>query len=172
METVKEPGRLKGVDFLRWASLVLNDTSFTEQTDGHKEIESFTKFERLGLKAGETFDPKRLTPAIKAAVEEGIETHQAVMKPEPKISGFIDRLHGMAGIMSQYSLQSFPGPWNAGAAQLYVKGPMVTCYRCLWRSIPINRSALSTSSSFNRLIAASSSDVFRLARYPSIPLPE
>jgi len=25
METVKEPGRLKGVDFLRWISLVLND---------------------------------------------------------------------------------------------------------------------------------------------------
>jgi hypothetical protein len=29
METVREPGRLKGIDFLRWVSLVLNDTSFT-----------------------------------------------------------------------------------------------------------------------------------------------
>jgi hypothetical protein len=73
METVKEPGRLKGVDFLRWVSLVLNDTSFTKQTDGHKEIEAFARFERLGLKAGETFDPEKMTPAIKAAVEEGIE---------------------------------------------------------------------------------------------------
>ena len=73
MEKVKEPGKLKGVDFLRWVSLVLNDTSFTKQTDGHKEIEALAKFERLGLKAGETFDPEKLSPAIKAAVEEGIE---------------------------------------------------------------------------------------------------
>ncbi|TMJ41197.1 MAG: DUF1254 domain-containing protein, partial [Alphaproteobacteria bacterium] len=41
METVREPGRLKGDDFLRWASLVLNDASFTKQADGHKEIEAF-----------------------------------------------------------------------------------------------------------------------------------
>lgn len=73
METVKEPGRLKGMDFLRWVSLVLNDTSFTKQTDGHQEIEAFAKFKRLGLKAGETFDPEKLTPAIKAAVEDGVE---------------------------------------------------------------------------------------------------
>ncbi|MFC1834473.1 DUF1254 domain-containing protein [Thermodesulfobacteriota bacterium] len=73
MEKVKEPGKLKGVDFLRWVSLVLNDTSFTKQTDGHKEIEALAKFERLGLRAGETFDPEKLSPAIKAAVEEGIE---------------------------------------------------------------------------------------------------
>ncbi|MEJ2646733.1 MAG: DUF1254 domain-containing protein, partial [Gammaproteobacteria bacterium] len=29
METVREPGKLTGVDFLRWVSLVLNDPSFT-----------------------------------------------------------------------------------------------------------------------------------------------
>ncbi len=80
METVKEPGRLKGVDFLRWVSLILNDTSFTKQTDGQKEIEAFARFERLGLKAGETFDPEKLTPAIKAAVEDGIEEgHKEVL---------------------------------------------------------------------------------------------
>jgi hypothetical protein len=73
METVKEPGRLKGVDFLRWVSLILNDASFTKQTDGYQEIEAFARFERLGLKAGKTFDPENLTPAIKAAVEDGIE---------------------------------------------------------------------------------------------------
>ncbi|MCX6915571.1 MAG: DUF1254 domain-containing protein [Verrucomicrobia bacterium] len=73
METVREPGGLKGVEFLRWVSLVLNDTSFTKQTDGNKEIEAFARFQRLGLKAGETFDPEKLTPAINAAVEEGIE---------------------------------------------------------------------------------------------------
>ena len=38
MENVKEPGHLKGVDFLRWVSLILNDPSFTKQTDGHAEI--------------------------------------------------------------------------------------------------------------------------------------
>ena len=38
METVAEPGKLGGVDFLRWVSLVLNDSSFTKQTDGHQEI--------------------------------------------------------------------------------------------------------------------------------------
>ena len=52
---------------------MLKDTSFTEQTDGKPEIEAFARFQRPGLKAGETFDPEKLTPAIKAAVEEGIE---------------------------------------------------------------------------------------------------
>ena len=73
MATVKEPGRLKGVEFLRWVSLVLNDASFTKQTDGHQEIEAFARFKRLDLEAGKTFDPEKLTPTIKAAVEEGIE---------------------------------------------------------------------------------------------------
>ncbi len=49
--------------------------------------------------------------------------YQAVMKPEPKISGFIDRLPGVAVVASQYSLQSLPGPGNAGAEYLYVEGP-------------------------------------------------
>ena len=73
MEQVTEPGKLKGVDFLRWVSLILNDPSFTKQTDGHEEIEAFARFERLGLKAGESFDPDGLTPEIKAAVEAGVE---------------------------------------------------------------------------------------------------
>ena len=38
MEEVREPGKLTGVEFLRWVSLVLNDPSFTKQSDGHKEI--------------------------------------------------------------------------------------------------------------------------------------
>src|SRR5271157_3411276 len=49
--------------------------------------------------------------------------HQAVMKPEPKISGFIDRLYLVASISSQYALQSFPGPWDAGAEQFQVQRP-------------------------------------------------
>jgi hypothetical protein len=73
MEAVREPGRLKGMDFLRWVSLILNDPSFTKQTDGHKEIEALARFEWLGLKAGATFDPDKLSPAIKAAAEAGIE---------------------------------------------------------------------------------------------------
>jgi hypothetical protein len=73
MEKVKEPGKLEGVEFLRWVGLVLNDSTFTKQTDGHKEIEAFAKFERLGLKAGAPFDPEKLAPPIKAAVGGGIE---------------------------------------------------------------------------------------------------
>jgi len=72
METVKEPGKLGGVDFLRWVSLVLNDPSFTKQTDGHQEITALARFERLGLKAGTPFDPAKLTPEIVAAIEDGI----------------------------------------------------------------------------------------------------
>lgn len=73
MDKVIEPGRLKGVDFLRWVSLVLNDPTFTKQTDGYQEIMAFSRFERLGLKAGSPFDPAQLSPEIVAAVEEGIE---------------------------------------------------------------------------------------------------
>jgi hypothetical protein len=73
MEMVKEPGRLNGLDFLRWVSLVLNDSSFTKQTDGYGEITAFARIERLGLTAGSSFDPAQLTPEIATAVEEGIE---------------------------------------------------------------------------------------------------
>jgi len=49
--------------------------------------------------------------------------HQAVMKPEPKISGFIDRLQLVTAVARQYSLQRFPGPWDAAAEHLDVEGP-------------------------------------------------
>jgi len=49
--------------------------------------------------------------------------NQAVMKPEPQISGFIDRLQFIASIASQRALQSFPGSWDAGTEQLHVKSP-------------------------------------------------
>jgi hypothetical protein len=49
--------------------------------------------------------------------------NQAVMKPEPKISGFIDRLQLMSSVSSQYTLERLPVPWNAGAKQLQVHRP-------------------------------------------------
>jgi hypothetical protein len=73
METVKEPGRLTGVDFLRWVGLVLADPIFTKQTDSYHEVTAFSRFERLGLKVGAPFDPDQLTPEIAAAVEEGVQ---------------------------------------------------------------------------------------------------
>lgn len=73
METVKEPGHLGGVDFLRWASLVLNDASFTKQADGHQELAALERFARLGLKRGAIFDPANLPPDIVQAIERGIE---------------------------------------------------------------------------------------------------
>jgi hypothetical protein len=73
MEEIREPGRLTGIDFLQWVSLVLNDPSFTKQIDSHQEIVAFLKFERLGLKAGEPFDPAALSPKIVTAIEAGIE---------------------------------------------------------------------------------------------------
>ena len=74
MENVKEPGHLKGADFLHWVSLILNNSSFTKQTDGHAEVQAFAKFERLGLKAGQTFDPEKLTPAIRLRSRQASRT--------------------------------------------------------------------------------------------------
>ena len=73
MEAVKEPGKLSGVEFLRWVSLVLNDPVFTKQIDGHHEITAFTRFERLGLKAGQPFDPSKLSAELTTAINAGIE---------------------------------------------------------------------------------------------------
>ena len=91
MESVHEPGKLKGTDFLRWVSLILNDKSFTKQEDGYHERAAFGRFERLGLKAGVPFDPSRLPPAVTAAIEEGIEDgRKGVIAAMAKGSG-VDR---------------------------------------------------------------------------------
>ena len=73
IDAVEEPGRLKGIEFLRWISLVLNDPTFTKQTDSRAEIEAFTRFARLGLQPGQALDPNKLTVESKAAIEAGIE---------------------------------------------------------------------------------------------------
>ena len=49
MATVQEPGSFKDVDFPRCASPVLDDSSFTEQTDSYREVTAFERFERPGL---------------------------------------------------------------------------------------------------------------------------
>jgi len=77
MEQVKEPGKLKGVEFLRWVSLVLDDPTFTKQQDGYAERMAFQHFERLGLKAGQPFDAAKWPAGIRAAVEAGIEDGRA-----------------------------------------------------------------------------------------------
>jgi hypothetical protein len=73
MDAVEEPGRLKGTEFLRWVTLVLNDPTFTKQTDSQAEIEAFARFARLGLQAGQAFEPDKLSLEIKAAIDAGIE---------------------------------------------------------------------------------------------------
>jgi hypothetical protein len=82
MESVREPGRLKGTDFLRWVSLVLNDSSFTKQADGYKELVAFARFERLGLKAGQNFDPDSLPDPLKEAIEAGVEEGRQQVKAQ------------------------------------------------------------------------------------------
>jgi hypothetical protein len=77
MEEVKEPGKLTGMEFLRWVSLVLNDPTFTKQTDSYAERMAFQRFERLGLKAGQPFDPDKLPADIKDAIAAGIEDGRA-----------------------------------------------------------------------------------------------
>jgi hypothetical protein len=73
MDQVKEPGKLKGVDFLRWVSLVLDDPTFAKQADSRAETDAFKRFERLGLKPGVPFDPNAFPDDIKAAIAEGVE---------------------------------------------------------------------------------------------------
>lgn len=73
METVVEPGRLSQMEFLRWVGCVLQDPTFTEQHDGHREIVAFSRFERVGLNLGAPFDPDRLPKEIADAIEAGIE---------------------------------------------------------------------------------------------------
>jgi hypothetical protein len=63
MEGVKQPGQLGAADFLRWASLVLNDDSFTKQADSHKELAAPERFARLGLRPiPESFKMSALRP--------------------------------------------------------------------------------------------------------------
>jgi hypothetical protein len=97
MDAASGPGRLRGLDFLRWVSLVLNDPTFTKQADGHAEIEAFARFERLGLRADQPFDGTRLPPAIQAAIEAGIEDGRN------EVLAFVER--GAGGIdMNGWSL--------------------------------------------------------------------
>ena len=91
MEAVREPGKLKGADFLRWVSLVLNDKSFTKQEDGYHERMAFERFERVGLKAGMPFDPSLLSLAVMAAVGEGIEDGRTEVQAQMSRGSGVER---------------------------------------------------------------------------------
>ena len=73
MQSVKEPSQIKSLAFLHWVNIILNDPSFTKQADGHQELEAFAKFERLGIKAGQRFDPDQYSREMQAAIDAGIE---------------------------------------------------------------------------------------------------
>jgi hypothetical protein len=124
MEAFHGTGQIKGVDFLRWVSLILNDTSFTKKTDSASEQHAFGDFARLGLKAGESFDPATLTPQIREAVEAGIEDGRkqvtdAMFKDK---KGLID----MNGWLLSTDLGYRDSDWEirAGAGLFAVLGPI------------------------------------------------
>ena len=49
------------------------DVNSGKQEDGYAERMALRRFERLGLKAGQPFDPDKLPAEIRTAVEEGID---------------------------------------------------------------------------------------------------
>jgi len=73
MERLPEPDKLAGMEYLQWVWAVLNDRSFTKKRDSLSEQRAFEGFARIGLREGRAFDPERLSPALREAVEAGIE---------------------------------------------------------------------------------------------------
>jgi hypothetical protein len=70
-------------NYARWRPLMVGSQfnapgpPFTKQGDGYAGRTAFQRFERLGLKAGQAFDPDKLPAAIRTAVAEGIDEARA-----------------------------------------------------------------------------------------------
>jgi hypothetical protein len=124
MEAFRTAVQIKGVDFLRWVSLVLNDTSFTKKADSASEQRAFSDFARLGLKAGQPFDPASLTPEIRAAVEAGIEDGR--QQVTAAMFGHNEHQIDMNGWLLDTDLGYRDSDWEerAGMGLLAVLGPV------------------------------------------------
>ncbi|SCV01817.1 conserved exported hypothetical protein [Cupriavidus necator] len=64
---------MTATDYLQLASLVINDQTLTLRKDSVSERDTLRALAPLGLRKGVRFDPERLTPAQRSAVQKGFE---------------------------------------------------------------------------------------------------
>jgi hypothetical protein len=121
MESVKEPGKLTGVEFLRWVSLVLNDPTFTKQEDGYAERTALQRFERLSLKVGQPFDADKWPTEIRTAVEAGIDDGRAEATKAFKALG--QDMHGWR-LSTDVGYRDTDWPLRAGYGMFAFLGPV------------------------------------------------
>lgn len=124
MESVRAPGRLRGMELLRWVSLVMQDLTFTKQTDSYQEHQAFADFARIGLRADQAFDPAALSPAIRAALEAGIEDGVSEIKARMALGKDVD----MNGWRLSTDMGYHDSDWNrrARSGMFSVLGPVPT----------------------------------------------
>ncbi|SPS01909.1 DUF1254 domain-containing protein [Cupriavidus taiwanensis] len=68
---------MTATDYLRLASLVINDETLTQRADSVAERDTLRALAPLGLRKGVEFDPARLTPAQRSAVQKGFAAARA-----------------------------------------------------------------------------------------------
>lgn len=69
---------MTATDYLQLASLVINDRTLTLRKDSVTERDTLRALAPLGLRKGVRFDPERLTPAQRSAVQKGFDAARAV----------------------------------------------------------------------------------------------
>ncbi|SKH91029.1 Uncharacterized conserved protein [Mycobacteroides abscessus subsp. massiliense] len=80
-------------DFLQLLSLAVNDPSLTRKTDSVKETQTLHDLAELGVKPGEIFDPAKISPDQRAAIERGFTTarrraHDAFLRSQIDMNGW------------------------------------------------------------------------------------
>ncbi|WP_042883169.1 DUF1254 domain-containing protein [Cupriavidus necator] len=68
---------MTATDYLQLASLVINDETLTQRKDSVTERDTLLALAPLGLRKGVKFDPERLTPAQRSAVQKGFDAARA-----------------------------------------------------------------------------------------------
>lgn len=112
---------MTAADYLQLASLVINDDTLTQRRDSVTERETQRALAPLGLRKGVQFDPQRLTPAQRRAVQRGFDAARAEAR-----AAFSAAQVDMNGWKLQSSLFYDPNDYKvrAGAADIAWGSPV------------------------------------------------
>ena len=130
MDRFEMVNQIKGVDFLRFMDLFVQDDSFTKYDNNYDQRMALENLKKIGIEKGKKFDYTKFTleqvKAIEAGVDEGIKEALAfvqkqnpldmntwsVITSKPHITNVERAGYALLALLSPTPLQSHAGAWG------------------------------------------------------------